>query len=499
MGEIDEKTIADVLKENAPEVIAPANEAKAETNDPDEEVCVENMLEATMNEGEIPDSGTEEPPADTNLDEVAEEPQDVKTGKKKRKKRKKRLKFYQITPENDIKYRGPLSYRALRAIGWACLFIAQIATIWSLVGKVDPTRLPSSTVQTILQMFGDMMMPLFLIATFATILNGSKDFRSMLMLYGGASVLLYLLFLLAYERWMVGAIEAVFNVGRIEAVQFLMEMLTGFTGGYLAFNLFIDLFLCTLLAFFLMYKPKKVFVGKKLLIFRWLAVLPILYEVASFTLKMLVGYGKIELSVYLYPLLTTKPPMTFIVFVVLTFFLKARERIYRKKGGTHEQYQAFLKTRANSWRVSGFIAKIMIVAGIVDLIIFIAITIVMTVQGLSTEALEAAEQLTGDAAASAMGEEIAGKLMHALDVLMRCGVGQSSGLILVAPIVLLFSYTRTHKDTKFDIILPIVAVVILGLMFIEGFYQVVKVAGGKLQDFINNFFGTFFGGGFGGE
>ena len=58
--------------------------------------------------------------------------------KKKRGKRKKRLKFYQITPENDIKYRGPLSYRALRIAGWVCLAIAQVATIWSMVGKINP-------------------------------------------------------------------------------------------------------------------------------------------------------------------------------------------------------------------------------------------------------------------------------------------------------------------------------------------------------------------------
>ena len=414
--------------------------------------------------------------------------------KKKRGKRKKRLKFYQITPENDIKYRGPLSYRALRIAGWVCLAIAQVATIWSMVGKINPQQAMPGVAQTVLGTFGDMMMPLFLIATFATILNGSKNFRSMLVLYGSAAVLFYALFVLVFDRYATGSISAIMEIDRKTSQELLVTLLSNFTGGYLAFNIFIDLFMCTLFACFLMYTPKRVFVGKKLVVFRLFAILPILYEVMSFLLKMLAGYGLIELSAYIYPLLTTKPPMTFILFIVLTFYLKRRERIYRKKGGTHEQYSAFLKTNANSWRVSSFMARIMAIAGVVDLILFVVMSAVLMFGGISEAQLTAISELSGDAAAEASVEMLGNALTRSLDVMMKCGVGQSSGLIIVAPFILLFSYTRTHKDTRIDTILPIIAIVILALMYIEGLYQVIKAVGGKLQDFLQLFFAVSGGG-----
>ena len=219
-------------------------------------------------------------------------------------------------------------------------------------------------------MFKELMMPLLLLATFSTILNGSKNFKSMLILYGGASVVFYLLFIIIHERYMANSIAAVMGVDHATAVQMVDAILGLVSGtGFIAFNIFIDLFMCTLLAFFMLYRPKKVFVGKKLTIFRCMIALPISYEIASFVLKILAAYGTIQLTPYLYPLLTTKPPMTFFVFIALTVFLKVRESIYRKKGGTHEQYQPFLKTNANSWRFSSFTAKVLVIAGIIGLLI----------------------------------------------------------------------------------------------------------------------------------
>ena len=38
---------------------------------------------------------------------------------------KKRRLIYEVTPENDMKYRGPLSPRHFKIIGWAMLLIAR--------------------------------------------------------------------------------------------------------------------------------------------------------------------------------------------------------------------------------------------------------------------------------------------------------------------------------------------------------------------------------------
>ena len=456
---------------------------------PDVEASEQVSEQETFSEADAFDTTSillkDEEPA-SQAAQAEEAPVQTKKKGKGKKRRKKKRKFYEFTPENDIKYRGPLSYRALRILGWMFFMVSLVGIIWNVVGKVNPAHMPSQRVLTVFSMFGDMMMPLFLIATFATILNGSKNFRSMLLLYGGASVLFYLVFLFLYERVIASSLAALLGVDHGTAVTLVETLLMRLTkGGFLAFNIFIDLFLCTLLAFFLIYRPKKVFVGKKVIIFRLFAILPIGYEVASFAVKMLAAYGTITLNPYIYPILTTKPPMTFFVFVVLTFFLKAREHIYRQKnGGSHEDYREFLKTKANSWRFSAFAAKIMIIAGILDLVLYIVMTVAFAADGLSgTEAVaEGNEQVIAD------------MLTKVADIMMKCGVGQSSGLILVAPIVLLFSYTRSHKDTRFDTILPIVALFFIALITLEGVHQILVQAGGQLQDILQGLVGMVAGG-----
>ena len=50
-------------------------------------------------------------------------------------------------------------------------------------------------------------------------------------------------------------------------------------------------------------------------------------------------------------------------------------------------------------------------------------------------------------------------------------LGESVPLLLMAPIMLLFSYTRTHKNKTFDLLIPAIGVVAVVLAFIEGLYQ----------------------------
>lgn len=467
-----------ILLEEGDVIEAVPTEETREDVEPESQVPADADLGDVVEDAFAAEQAVEEMPVGS--EQIVEE----KSGKKgKKRKRKKKLKFYEITPENDMKYRGPLSYRHLRIAGWAFMIIAQVATVLALVGKADPAHAPSQTMLSVFGMFKELMMPLLLLATFATILNGSKNFKSMLILYGGASVIFYLLFIIIHERYMANSLAAVMGVDHATAVQTVDTILGLVSGtGFLAFNIFIDLFMCTLLAFFMLYRPKKVFVGKKLTIFRCMIALPILYEIASFTLKILAAYGTIVLTPYLYPLLTTKPPMTFFVFIALTVFLKVRESIYRKKGGTHEQYQAFLKTNANSWRFSSFTAKVLVIAGIIDTIVYFILTVVLLGAGIKGGLVMENE------------EQVTTVMTLIIEVLTKCGVGQCGGLIIIAPFILLFSYTRTHKNTKIDTLLPIIAIAIIAIMFIEGAYHFVLKAGGRLQEYLQTLIGSGGGG-----
>jgi len=176
----------------------------------------------------------------------------------------------------------------------------------------------------------------------------------------------------------------------------------------------------------------------------------VVYEIESITLKILAVEGKVALPLIVFPLLTVKPPMTFLVFVVLAFFIKNRERIFRKSGKTHEDYQAFLKTNRNSLQFSRFTAIILAAAGILDIVAFFVVSAI-----LSQHTPEGAE----------LAEDFYLSHLNAL------GLGDSVLLLLLSPLMLLFSYTRTHRNKMPDTLIPFAGVVLIALVYIEGGYQ----------------------------
>jgi len=178
-------------------------------------------------------------------------------------------------------------------------------------------------------------------------------------------------------------------------------------------------------------------------------------------------FGTIVVSSYLYPLLTTKPPMTFVVFVVIAFLIKAGERRYRKVGKTHEEYQDFVKTNAHSWQFSRTLAITMAVAGVIDLIIYLILTLV----------------ILHNSGFSGTEEQVTQMALLVSDVLINAGVGGSGALILVAPLVLLFSYTKTHKKSMINLILPAAAIIIIIFMYLEAAVIATKLLG-PFGDFV---------------
>ena len=47
-------------------------------------------------------------------------------------------------------------------------------------------------------------------------------------------------------------------------------------------------------------------------------------------------------------------------------------------------------------------------------------------------------------------------------------------LLITAPFLLLFSYTRTHKDNRFDLILPFAAIAVSILCAVEILFQMLR-------------------------
>ncbi len=380
--------------------------------------------------------------------------ENVKENEKEKEAKKPRQKIHEFDLSQDIRYRGPLSYRYFKIFGWICLALSQLVILFRLISNIAPPEmLPSTASLTAMAFFGSLAIPFLLIGNFARILNNRYEYKRQIMVNGIASLAIIALFLFIFFHYILG-FSALFSIPRIEFAATLRHFVSStFRGGVFAFNIFIDLFLCTMFMFFLTYEPKRFFTGKRHLAFRLLAILPILYEATSIVLKILANYQILEIPPVMFPFLTTKPPMMFLVFVILALYVKIREHAFLKNGRTMEEYRQFLHTKKNSWNVSVFAAILFLAAGVLDFIIFSLLI------GLRlSNAVAFANAHTASAAAQG---------------LLRLGIGSSIALIPLAPVMLLFSYNRTHKNSTIDVMIPIGGVALIVLVYMEFIYQVI--------------------------
>ena len=380
---------------------------------------------------------------------------------------------HEVVERHDIRYRGPLSYRHMMILGWLCLILSQVSFILSTAGKFDPSMAePFTGLIDFGNFVSRLFMPFLLLANFSKLLSSRQQFKGMLLRFGGLSVLMGLALPLVYEHYVKGIAD---TAGQLDAglsekiLQLFQEKV--FADGYLAYNMFIDLFLCTLFLFFLMYHFKRPVRRGWVICFRSLAVLPVAYELGCIVLKALCKNGNITLPMYASPFLTTKPPMTFAAFIALALFIKRRERIFMKHGRSYEEYGQFLETNANSLHFSVHACVTFIIAAVIDgLILFGMVTLLSTGDVMATG--ESADQVLQNA------EMLEGILTRTVQVAVAAGFGESMVLFIFAPIVLLFSYNRTHKNTVVDMFIPVAAVgVIVALYFEAGFQAFLQLPG----------------------
>ena len=376
---------------------------------------------------------------------------------KKGSEKKPRQRWHERTADKDIRYRGPLNYQHFQILGWLCIAAAQLVLILGLANKMNMLPDRYAGLQEPARVMSWLALPFLLIANFAQIMNGKKSYKSLLIRNFCAAAAIWAFYAFFLHRYIIGTVDVINDgtVPSLDVVTRFMIMLTSFgllrigSPGVLAFNVFVDLFLCTLMMFFLNYKPKKIFTGKWQYVFRSFALLPIAYEVGCIALKVMASRFQIEVSPYLYPLFTVKPTMTFVLFIVLAFYIKTREWRFRRHGRTHEEYAAFLHTRKNSWDFSLFLAIALVVVSVLDFALFARITILEMAQ-IDTEAAAAA---------------------NITPVAMVMGFGDSIMLWPLAPLVLLFSYTREPRNPSMGMMIPIGAIGIIVLLYLEAGHQ----------------------------
>ena len=347
-----------------------------------------------------------------------------------RDKRRAKL-FARYTNPVDIKYRGPFSYRYLRIIGWICFAIGQLTALYGIFSKLGWDFLPNVGTQTFVSFISFLATPLFIVAAFGLILSGRKTFKQMIILYAGMYIAMGVGLNIFYYRYMLGIFNSHKAAGAI---------LSNF-GFIVKLNVFGDLLAFCLFHYFINYTPKKYFQGKKIILFRLLSILPALFVGVSYLVKVLAAYGYIGEAPFAFiPFLATKPPLALLIFALLSIWIKYRERLFKSLGLTKKEHDAYIKTNRNSLSISIALSTMIAIAGVIEILIIVILF-------------------------ASLDKNWAYYHILCLDI------GETIPLILIIPFIMLYSYTRVHKDGPVDILVPMIGVGMTAIVYIEVIYQ----------------------------
>ena len=369
---------------------------------------------------------------------------------------KKKKNILTVTNSNDMSYRGPLSYRSMKVLAWLCFVCMHIVTVKTfkehMLHKED-----QSVWYAVVKLLSPFGLSLMLVANFAIILNGHEKYLKQIIRNALAAICFAVCGYYVYWRYIIGLLTA-FTGDETAVKPTLYKLFSSFKiwNGYISYNVFLDLFLCTLTMYFINYNPKKHFQGKRIYIFRSMTLLPIAYEIACIVIKIMASSGEVTIPVELYPWLTTKPPLTFLILLAMALYVHKREKHYLEAGKTVKDYRAFLKTKTNSWQFSKHLCGIILKVALLDVLVYFLLSVFYYVY-LKVDVEKAAEAVS------------------------KMGFGDTMTLIMLVPVILLFSYTRDHKDKKADIIIPVIGVCTIGWVYIEAAYKILMIVFKKLN------------------
>ena len=214
-------------------------------------------------------------------------------------------------------------------------------------------------------------------------------------------------------------------------------------GAKLEINVFSDLLFLSIFYFFIMYTSKKYFQNKKIYIFRSFSSIPLIIAFTSYLLKGFSNLGYFNIPFAINPFLTTKPPFIYILFIIVTFWLKHQEKDYVKLGGNKEDYINYEKTNKNSLRFSIILSILMLSISIIEYAILLII--------------------------------LATKAYSSLIYLFAFQFGDCSGLFLGIPFILLFSYSKTYKKTNADLYVTLFGIGIIAFTYVEMIYRMTLI------------------------
>ena len=77
----------------------------------------------------------------------------------------KRLKLHEVSLEDDIKFRGPISFQGFQVLGWLCIVASVAHVMVNLAQSIDPsTAEMTKGILPIIETFASLSLPFLLIA-----------------------------------------------------------------------------------------------------------------------------------------------------------------------------------------------------------------------------------------------------------------------------------------------------------------------------------------------
>ena len=371
----------------------------------------------------------------------------MEKAQKAKKNRFHLIKWHLHNQDYDIKYRGPLSYRHMRIIGWIFMMCMAMSVVFSAFVRFKHSGGGFKTASDVLSIIGSLALPMFLVANFSIIMRSHKDVKKILLTHGLMALAMLIACYVFVFRFYFTFTTKYDNEAYPFAAGILETLLNSNPSKFVYLNIFIDLLLCSLSYLFLTYEPKKYFKGKKVIIFRLFVLLPVLYEFACIYVKLHVFFNDgFTIPWYIFPLLTTKPPLLLFSFLVLTLIFAIRKRRYLNKGHSEDEYDEYLKTNANSLQFSILTCIVLVLAIILDTII-------------------------ASICAGRLAEKRDIPIETAIAVVQTTGLGRCFPVLFILPVIMLFSYSRSSENKLVDIIIPIAGLGFCAYSVIETFVQ----------------------------
>ena len=337
----------------------------------------------------------------------------------------KRHRIDKLLYNQNIRYRGIFSYSAVKIIAFVFLFLAQVHLAQGFINKFISIESWTLWVDSTLEILSLFALPLFLTANFCLIMYKKQNIKKSLILNSILAIVIWLAIVLVYYRYVVGVCEHLADSHQ-EALAIAERVTKKLFGKIINYNVFVDLALFSLFYFFFFYTPNNIKKKKSLLAFRFCSLIPIIFAITASIIYANYYVGNIDLPVALLPILPCRSLTVYFIFFLLSVALKLRAILFKKWGGTEQEYKQYIESNKSSLEISCVASIIIFVVCLIDFL-----------------------------------------LLYINPRVLLYGLGLNFYFVFIIPFIMLFSYSKQPKSKFINIILPLIFIVAVIILYLE--------------------------------